>query len=82
MGILSLEKLIFVLDSLVNTESLEPMSARRVTFSRNSDTDVTNLSSLLEVPAMQLKKEVPQELVVGTFQKLVCGLARRGSTRY
>ena len=60
MGILSLEKLIFVLDSLVNTESLEPMSARRVTFSRNSDTDVTNLSSLLEVPAMQLKKEVPQ----------------------
>lgn len=56
--------------------SREPASSPmwRCTFSPRSptaDNHLENLSDILEVTVLQLRKELPQELVVNMFQKLV-----------
>lgn len=40
------------------------------------DSSVLNFSSLLEEAVLQLRKDVPLELVVNMFQKLVRGPSR------
>jgi hypothetical protein len=49
--------------------------ARECTFSHTyatSDTDLIDLSSLMEVSVLELRTEVPLELVVNTIQRMVC----------
>lgn len=51
-----------------------PAPTRRCTFSsRRSglDSDLEDLSDVIEEAVLQLRKELPQELVVNMFQKLV-----------
>lgn len=59
-------------ESLDVADSLESLSNRRISFHKNIESGATSMSNLLEVPEIQLKKEVPQELVVNMFQRLVC----------
>lgn len=44
---------------------------RQCTFSSGPSDEQLNLSDILEKAVLQLRKEVPQELVVSMFQKLV-----------
>ncbi len=53
----------------------EENALRRCTFSQDvaaANPDMVNLSSLLEEAVLQLRKEVPLQLVVNMFQKMVC----------
>lgn len=53
----------------------EPEQISKCTFSREvaaTDSELVNLSPLLDEAVLQLRKEVPLEVVVSMFQKLVC----------
>ncbi len=64
----------------------DPSMERRCTFLPPSrvdqgDNGMVNLSSLLEEAALQLRKDVPLELVVNMFQKLVRAMSSPLSLR-
>jgi chloride channel 3/4/5 len=69
------------------SEDLDSGTARRCIFSTRSSTyassvDQVNLSETLHEAVIQLRKEVPQELVITMFQKLVCDIIFRSLSRY
>jgi chloride channel 3/4/5 len=62
------------------SEDLRSGTLRRLIFSTrsstySSDMGQVNLAGTLDESVLQLRKEVPQELVVSLFQKMVCNIA-------
>ena len=67
------------LDLLPSEDGIE---RRKCSFSSRhaeSHANLVDLSGSLEESVLQLRKELPVELVVNMFQKLVCSLAMRYS---
>lgn len=74
VGYATRDKLMLALESLLDQEPIPPLT-RRCTFSSRrfrSNGGFENLSEVIEEAVLQLRKELPQELVVNMFQKLVC----------
>lgn len=77
VGYVTRDKLMTAIESLLSQDHAPPPE-RRCTFSRrrfaSQGDDFENLSEVIEEALLQLRKELPQELVVNMFQKLVSGL--------
>jgi hypothetical protein len=58
-------------ESILDTDA--SARSKHCTFTRSSahHVEIVDMSIVLEVDALQLRKEVPAELVVSTFQKMV-----------
>jgi len=72
LGFVGREKLRLALEQLLSERSLTEL-ARECTFSHTyaaSDPGLIDLSSLMEVSVLELRTEVPLELVVNTMQKM------------
>ncbi|KDQ61345.1 hypothetical protein JAAARDRAFT_149999 [Jaapia argillacea MUCL 33604] len=72
LGYVNRDKLRSSIEPLLSEESSSGTSPR-CTFTRNvssNEADALNLSPIMEKVVVQLRKEVPQELVVNMFQKL------------
>ena len=63
----------FRLDPLISDHPADVLTKKCCFSSRPSSSGGVDLSDLLEEAVLQLRKEVPQELVVSMFQKLVSG---------
>lgn len=59
---------------LMNSLFAAPDNDQKFTFIRGvSDSTMIDVSDLVDEATIQLKKEVPQELVISMFQKMVRG---------
>ena len=74
IGYVTRDKLMTAIEFLLSRD-LAPSPERRCTFSKrrfaSQSVDFENLSEAIEEALLQLRKELPQELVVNMFQKLV-----------